>query len=107
MYAKLPEYDRETGYQPPSVFMCHQQDGHLCAGWVGCHDMVESLGVRIGAATGQLSPDDLDAILKYESPVELFATGQEAAEHGLAAISNPPVASIRMIQRLERKQNRR
>jgi hypothetical protein len=41
-YAKLPRYDGETGDQimqgGTGLFFCHQNDGKLCAGWVGCHD---------------------------------------------------------------------
>ena len=37
-YAKLLAYDEETAYQPLSVFLCHQVDGRVCAGWAGCHD---------------------------------------------------------------------
>jgi hypothetical protein len=33
-YAKLPAYDRPTGEQPAGLFLCHQQDGRACAGWV-------------------------------------------------------------------------
>ena len=48
-YHKLPEFDKPTAEQPPRVFMCHQDNDRLCAGWVACHDMDESLGFRINA----------------------------------------------------------
>jgi hypothetical protein len=47
-YAKLPGYD--AGWpdeQPTAAFFCHQQDDELCSGWVGCHNMVESFGLRL------------------------------------------------------------
>jgi len=106
-YRKLPEYDAETAYQPVGLFYCHQQDGRLCAGWVGCHDMDEALAVRIGSATGVLDEDDLDAVLDYQSPVPLFASGAEAAAHGLRDLRTPGADAVRTIQRLARGRGRR
>lgn len=85
------------------MFFCHQQDGRLCAGWVGCHDMEESFGIRIGLLQGLLTEDDYDAIIEYESPVPLFASGRETAEHGLAHVETPSPEAVRTIQRLSRK----
>jgi hypothetical protein len=100
-YAKLPPYDDETWEQPAGMFLCHQQDGRLCAGWVGCHDMDESLAIRLAA--GSLSEDDLEAIRSYESPVPLFASGAEAAAHGLAAVEAPDEDAVRTIRKLSRR----
>lgn len=86
--------------------MCHQQDGCLCAGWVGCHDMDESLAVRLGSAAGTIGEDDLNAIRDYESPVPLFGSGAEAAAHGLADVPQPDAEAVAMIGRLERKRRR-
>jgi hypothetical protein len=87
-YAKLPAYDGDVPEQATAgafgLFMCHQRDGNLCAGWVGCHDMASNLAVRMHA--GEV---DLDAMLDYESPVPLFASGAEAAEHGAREIDAP------------------
>jgi hypothetical protein len=98
-YDKLPLYDAETFDQPFGAFYCHQQDGRLCAGWVGCHDMQESLGLRMA----KLTPEDYELALDYESPVELFASGAEAAAHGKAEITNPSLPARRTIDRLARK----
>lgn len=106
-YKKLPEYDKETPYQPPGAFFCHQQNGRLCAGWVGCHDMQESLGLRFAGIFGLLSEDDLDAALDYESPVELFESGQAAADHGRAQIEAPDSKAQKTIDKLVRKRERR
>lgn len=103
-YAKLPEYDHpETAYQPPSAFHCHQQDGRLCAGWVAVHDMQESLGFRLFATLGALTPEQVDAIIDYETDVPLFASGAEAAAHGLREVEHPSAKAVKTITRLERR----
>jgi hypothetical protein len=102
-YEKLPPFDRPTQEQPPTAFMCHQQDGRLCAGWVAVHDMEESLGFRLIATLADLTPDDVERVLFYKTDVPLFATGTEAALNGLSAITNPSPAALRLIARLERK----
>ena len=83
-YEKLPAYDGETGDQLMKgafgLFFCHQNDGHLCAGWVGCHDPVELLAMR-------LHPVD-PSCFGYESPVPLFGSGAEAAAHGLSGVDD-------------------
>lgn len=106
-YDKLPAYDRATQLQPPGAFFCHQQDGRLCAGWVGCHDMHNSLSLRLVVSHGLISVEDYEAALDYESPVPLWATGTEAAEHGRAEIEAPSERTRRTITRLERKRDRR
>lgn len=106
-YAKLPPYDaKSTGDQPAAAFFCHQQDGRLCAGWVATHDMAENLGLRLLAATGAVAGDEIDAILDYQTDVPLFASGREAAAHGLAEVEAPAGPAVRTIQKLERKRRR-
>jgi hypothetical protein len=83
-------------------FFCHQQDGHLCAGWVGCHDMHENLAVRVHPG-----PIDYDAVLGYQCPVPLFASGAEAAAHGKRDITNPGQAARRKIRQLFTQRDRR
>lgn len=102
-YAKLPPYDLPTGEQPHGVFYCHQQDGRVCAGWAGCHDMNENLGLRLALAFETLTPADVYAITEYQSPVPLFESGAAAAEHGLSEVERPGGSAVEMIQRLERK----
>ena len=80
-YAKLPAYDGETFNQPPAMFMCHQQNDRLCAGWVGCHEMSQSLALRLGLR--HLNSDIVDDIFNYVSPVPLWSSGKQAAEHGM------------------------
>jgi len=102
-YAKLPHYDRPLIEQPWQVFMCHQHDGKLCAGWVACHGD-NLLALRF--ATERFDP----AVFSYASPVPVFATGAAAREHGVRDYLNPGVpartitAGLRKLQRKRRKQ---
>lgn len=104
-YDLLSKFDGTTAEQAKAgafaVFGCHTQDGHLCAGWVGCHDMGENLAIRIRGGL------DLDAIHAYRSPVPLFASGAEAAEHGKRDIAEPGPEAGRKIRQLLRQQRRR
>ena len=104
-YDKLPPYDNDTPEQPFGLFFCHQQDGHLCAGWVGCHDMDHNLAIRLHA--GNMSDEDLEALATYESPVPLFESGAQACEHGKRDIDHPDDKTRRTITRLTRKQHTR
>ena len=98
-YEKLPTYDGETGEQVEKgafgLFFCHQSDGHLCAGWVACHDTDHLLALRLH----RVHP----STFTYKSPVPVFASGAEAAEHGLAGIENPSPAALRSIEKLQRR----
>lgn len=105
-YAKLPRYDGETWSQEPTVFLCHQQDGRACAGWVGTHDMAESFGLRMAVQMGLIELQDVDAFLDYASPVPLFGSGQEAADHGRARLLDPDQDARKTIQRLQGRQAR-
>lgn len=99
-YNKLPGYDGETWEQSPALFMCHQHDGKLCAGWLACHGAYELLALRINA------PVD-PAVYSYSSPVPVFNSGAEARAHGLRDIESVGVQAARMIDGLVRKRSRR
>lgn len=105
-YGRLPEYDVETWAQPRAVFMCHRQDGRLCAGWAAVHDMRESFGVRVAALTGRIAEADLDALLDYTTDVPLFSSGAEAAEHGLRDVDAPGTDAVAMVAKLRRLRGR-
>ena len=105
-YAKLPGFDRPTAEQPPAVFLCHQQNGRVCAGWAGCHDMGQSLGVRFAVLSGALSGGDVDAVLDYRSPVPLFESGVEAAAHGLADLDAPGEPAQRVMEKVTQRRTR-
>jgi hypothetical protein len=102
-YAMLPQFDKPTFAQPQGIFACHQQDGHLCAGWVGCHDMSENLGLRLAYYGGWMEPEEIARTLDYVSPIPLFGSGQEAADHGMRDIDNPDVRARRAAERLTNK----
>lgn len=99
-YQKLSGYDRDTPFQPTGVFRCHQRNGRVCAGWAGCHDGVHLLALRLAGRDGTMTAADVDATIDYVSPVPLFASGAEAAAHGLAEVDRPGVAAARMISKL-------
>lgn len=99
-YLLLPRYDRTTPNQPHGVFLCHQQDGRVCAGWCGCHDMDESLGLRMAQSFGLITLDVADAIREYVSPVPLFVTGAEACRHGLKDLENPGPDALKLVAKI-------
>lgn len=103
-YDKLPNYDGSIVDQAmngaTSVFMCHQQDGRLCAGWVAAHNS-ELLALRLRGHEIESSVWD------YKSPVPVFPSGKEAADHGKRDIATPSTTAISAIKTLERKQIRR
>lgn len=105
-YDKLPRYDLDTANQPVGAFMCHQQNGRLCAGWVGCHDMDENMGLRFLILSGQLSDADVNATLDYTTDVPLFSSGAEAAAHGRAKIADPDLDARRTMAKVTRRQQR-
>jgi hypothetical protein len=84
-YAKLHDYDADTGDQPYYAFGCHRDDGRLCAGWLGHRRPMDLLAVRIGVIGGTLPPE----ITGYTTDVPLFTTGAEAAAHGMSGIEAP------------------
>lgn len=98
-YDKLPRYDGEIAEQSATaVFMCHQQDGCVCAGWLGHRDPTELLAVRIGVISGQLDESALD----YNTTVPLFESGAAAATHGRAEIESPGQRARAAIDKLTR-----
>lgn len=107
-YDKLPAFDGDVPDQifagATRLFHCHTWPARLCAGWVGCHDMANSLAVRMRAA--EIGPE----VYEYVSPVPLFASGVEAAEHGKRDLPAPgPAARIkgRQIARRQAARSRR
>jgi hypothetical protein len=103
-YDKLPRYDGEIIEQATQgalgVFMCHQNDGHLCAGWIAAHGADNLLAIRMN------NPKIADSVWDYESPVPVFASGQEACDHGKRDMAKPDDGARRVITRLLRSKNR-
>lgn len=102
-YEKLPLYDLPTPEQPMAMFACHQQDGRACAGWVGTHDMTQSLSLRMGISLGTVAPGDVDDFLDYATTTPLFCSGEEAAEHGMRDIDRPGEKAKRTVEKLTKK----
>ena len=102
-YVKLPEYDGDTSGQNVAVFMCHQQDGAVCSGWLGHRDPYQLLAVRLGVMSGQLDPSCMD----YSTDVPLFSSGAEAAAHGMKNIEHPDRAAEETIRKITTKRARK
>ena len=104
-YDKLPAYDGTKEQQllsgGRSLFDCHQQDGNLCAGWVGTHGAHNLIAFRLTDC--EVDP----SIWRYESPVPLFKSGAEACAHGKRHIRHPRADATRMVIQLLRKRERR
>lgn len=100
-YAKLPAYDLPTWGQPPNLFMCHQEDGHLCSGWLACHGPYELLAIRLGISRGAVDPSVID----YTTNVPLFESGHDAALHGVREILTPDEAAKSTIKKISRKRD--
>ena len=105
-YDKLRRYDAPTPEQPTELFQCHQHDAdsgaaRLCAGWVGCHQP-HLLAVRLAVFDGRISTATAELCENYRSPVPLFATGAEAAEHGRAEVDDPGPDARRLIAKIAR-----
>lgn len=105
-YEKLRAYDEDTGSQPLGLFQCHQNDGdsekaRMCAGWVGVHGG-ELLALRLAAVTGAATPEAVQAAYAYVSPVPLFNSGNEAADHGQTEITAPSEDAQRAIDKITR-----
>lgn len=100
-YEKLPGYDGEMIDQitagATGLFMCHQRDGNLCAGWVAAHGSDNLLALRLSARKVK------DEVWGYKSPIPVFSSGQEACDHGKSGIEKPDTRAKRMIDRLVRK----
>lgn len=101
-YAKLPPYDGSMGDQIMgggiALFDCHQQDGKLCAGWLGCHGPYNLVALRLTSCP--IGPD----IMTYESPIPLWGSGAAAKAHGT---KRPGKDAHRMMDRLVRKFQRK
>lgn len=101
-YEKLPGYDGEIIEQIEAnavrLFGCHQGDGRLCAGWAAYRDPGDLLAVRLALSKGHIS----EAILDYTTDVPLWASGREAAEHGMAEIDAPGTKANKVVGKLAR-----
>jgi hypothetical protein len=96
---KLVPYDAETPFQPREGFQCHQTElesdrARLCAGWVAVHG--NSLALRLEVSRG-----DVDgSVMGYTTPVPLFKSGTEAAQHGMRDIENPSEEACALVAKI-------
>jgi len=92
-YEKLPKYDGYVQGQVMSgalgLFMCHQRDGCLCAGWLQCHDTDDLVALRLNAVD--------PSAFGYTSDVPVFESGQAAHDHGVREIDDvSPSARVKI-----------
>ena len=92
-YEKLPEYDGETWEQNPALFLCHSKSECLCSGWLATHDPRDLLALR-------LSRNIHENVFVYRTDVPVFASGQEAHDHGVADIDHPSEEALRLMNGL-------
>jgi|SRR5262252_2956046 len=100
-YEKLPLYDGPTWQQTFAVFMCHQRDGNLCAGWLACHGPWELLALRIARLRNEVDP----AVMSYATDVPVFASGACAHAHGVRDLKKKTPRAIKMLRGLWKKRN--
>lgn len=80
------------------LFMCHQNDGCLCGGWLLTHDRDHLLALRL---------NEVDAsVWDYTPDIAVFASGQEAHDHGVRDLESPSPEARRKIAGLQRLQER-
>lgn len=94
-YQKLPLYDGETWEQSPALFMCHQNDGCLCGGWLLSHDRNHLLALRLHVVD--------DSVWDYDPGIDVFSSGAAAMAHGLKDIDNIGPEAQRKIAGLQRQ----
>ncbi|WP_404963092.1 DUF6283 family protein [Streptomyces sp. 147326] len=104
-YDKLRRYDADTPDQPPLIFQCHQTDTgndsrRICAGWAGCHDSDNLLALRMAVLDGRSDTATYQAVADYTSPVPLFNSGNDAADHGQRGLTTPTDDAQRMIEKI-------
>src|SRR5262245_8411455 len=101
-YDKLPAYDGsfidQLGTPAAGIFMCHQQDGKMCAGWIGTHGARNLVALRI--TNTRVDPSVYD----YATRVPLFKSGAEARAHGMKGIRRPKKEAKEMIANLAKRQ---
>lgn len=106
-YEKLREYDAPTSQQPWAVFMCHATPDHYCNGWALCHqnrgpDPDDPASRHPFALFALRLSREWDGVLP-EGTVPLFASGNDAADHGQRDISEPTQEARDAVARLSRK----
>lgn len=100
-YKKLPAYDGEIAEQAikgaTSLFLCHQRNNALCSGWLACHGPDNLLAMRLHYTRVDASAFD------YTTKIPVFASGEQAAAHGMRDIDEPGIPARRVMKRLTTK----
>jgi Family of unknown function (DUF6283) len=99
-YDKLRPYDNPTAEQPFQGFSCHATPEYYCHGWAVVHT---SRGHAYDLIALRFSPPST-----WPEPcgIELFDSGNEAADHGQAEAELPGAAALAAIERLTRRYER-
>ncbi|MER5199848.1 DUF6283 family protein [Streptomyces sp. NPDC002755] len=103
-YEKLRRYDADTAEQPQGLFQCHlggpdSPASRICAGWAGCHGE-RLLGLRAALFEDRIDEETFRAAAEYRSPVPLFSSGNEAADHGQRNMQQPSAEASRLIGKI-------
>ena len=100
-YDKLPAYDGEIVDQAMAgafgIFMCHQKNGYLCAGWVAAHGAENLLAMRIRAS------DVHPYVWDYQTDVPVWSSGSAALRHGIKDLHDPGKKAQRLMDKLLEK----
>ncbi|MEW2260778.1 DUF6283 family protein [Streptomyces sp. NPDC047869] len=106
-YSKLRLYDGPTWTQPPGLFLCPPARPRRLPrprlrllGGLPRRRPPPRLARR--AAAGDIDLETAEAIRDYVSPVALFASGAEAAAHGMREITRPGPDARRTIAKIRR-----
>ena len=101
-YEKLLAYDGDTIDQVEKgafgLFMCHQNDGCLCGGWLLAHDRRHLLALRFNTVH--------PSAFSYAPNVEVFKSGAEAAAHGLRDYEAPSKEALRKMRGIEKSRRK-
>ena len=98
-YDKLRSFDLPTAEQPFNGFACHSTPQMYCNGWAIVHT---SRGHEYDLISLRFSPCEIPAPV-----VELFDSGNAAADHGQREIEAPSTEALAKIEVLERQIARR
>ncbi|HUV10817.1 MAG TPA: DUF6283 family protein [Acidimicrobiia bacterium] len=100
-YEKLAAYDDDGDEIAIATFHCHQENATgnrtVCKGWVAVHP--DSIAVRIALIDGRLTWEQVDA----DTPVEVYASGAEARDAGLAGVDELSPEAAEAMMKLVRR----
>jgi hypothetical protein len=104
-YDKILPYDGEMWVQPRGVFLCHQNDGSLCRGWLDCHGD-NLLAVRLLCSRGDATSAAMIKALDEGPAVAVFNSAADASKHGRKAIRKPGKRAQVLMDSITRKRGK-